>query len=113
MRQARQSWCRREAVLHRHALVEDEAFALPAALLGHLLQIGEDAALQVIDILEPLGLEERRSTSRSESRRCRTSRFLAAPPSQLAAMRAEPGGKVAEAPRARIDRAGEVPIATS
>src|SRR5438105_2999077 len=40
-----------QAMAERHALVEHEAFAAPAALrLRHLLQISEDAALEVIDL---------------------------------------------------------------
>ena len=40
---------------HRHAAVKDETFALPCALLGgHLFQIFQDAALEVIDLLDPL-----------------------------------------------------------
>src|SRR3546814_6783784 len=36
-----------------HPLVEDEAAAVPAAVgLGHLFQIGEDAALQMDDLLD-------------------------------------------------------------
>src|SRR3712207_2315153 len=50
-----------QAMLHQtmaegHPLVEDEALACPPALgLRHLLQIFEDAALQVEDLLEALG----------------------------------------------------------
>src|SRR3981189_2957963 len=39
----------------RDAFVEHEAFAAPAALrLGDALQIAQDAALEVIDLVEPL-----------------------------------------------------------
>src|SRR3546814_4599121 len=42
-----------------HPLVEDEAAAVPAAVgLGHLFQIGEDAALQMDDLLDAFVAQE-------------------------------------------------------
>src|SRR5882757_9672087 len=42
-----------EAMRHRNPFVEDEALALPEALFGrNLLEISEDAALEMKDILE-------------------------------------------------------------
>ena len=44
-----------EIVAHGHAVVEDEAVALPLAfILRHLFQVLEDAALEVEDLLEAL-----------------------------------------------------------
>src|SRR3546814_12159981 len=48
-----------QPVPHAHPLVEDEAAAVPAAVgFGHLFQIGEDAALQMDDLLDALVAEE-------------------------------------------------------
>src|SRR6218665_2454281 len=48
-----------EAMLHRDALVEHEAGAFPEAfLLRHFLEIFQDAALEVVDIVETLFLHE-------------------------------------------------------
>eukprot|EP00958_Prasinococcus_capsulatus_P021038 scaffold2804_cov371-Prasinococcus_capsulatus_cf.AAC.5 len=50
-----------QPVVHRDALVEDEAVAPPERLrLGHLLQVVEDAPLQVVHVLEALLLQQRR-----------------------------------------------------
>src|SRR5437868_2678801 len=44
-----------QSVAERNALVEHETFAAPKALrLGNLFQIFQDAALEVIDLLEAL-----------------------------------------------------------
>ena len=44
-----------QAVAKADALIKNEAFALPKAVgFGHVFQIFQDAALQVIDILDPL-----------------------------------------------------------
>src|SRR3546814_9789509 len=51
-----------QPVPHAHPLVEDEAAAVPAAVgFGHLFQIGEDAALQMADLLDALRSEEQTS----------------------------------------------------
>ena len=48
-----------QPVPHGHAVVEHETFTLPGAVLGgHLFEIAQDAALQVIDILDPLPQQE-------------------------------------------------------
>src|SRR6056297_626568 len=40
---------------HRYAAVKDETRALPGAVMfGHVLQVFQDAALQVVDLLDPL-----------------------------------------------------------
>ena len=44
-----------QPVAKADALIENEAFTLPKAVgFGHVFQIFQDAALQVIDILDPL-----------------------------------------------------------
>ena len=44
-----------QPVAKADALIKNEAFALPKAVgFGHVFQIFQDAALQVIDILDPL-----------------------------------------------------------
>src|SRR5690606_40121849 len=44
---------RRQVVAHRHPVIKDETLTLPFALLcRHLLEVLEDAALEVIDLLE-------------------------------------------------------------
>ena len=56
---AKAAVARLQRVIDGDALVEDETFAVPSALLGrHLLEIGEDAAFKVIDLVEPFSLEE-------------------------------------------------------
>ena len=94
-----------EPMRHRDALVEDEAFALPQALLGgHGFQIFQDAALEMIDLCNP----ERADIGR---------RLLAAyaagavhgdlaPFERLTVVR-NPVRKFAECRRARIDGVAE------
>ena len=41
---------------HRHALIEDETFTLPV-LVSELLLIGNDPAVQLVDILEPVAAQ--------------------------------------------------------
>ena len=48
-----------QAVAYRHTFVKHKALALPAGdLLGHGLQVFEDAAFQVIDLVKTLRFEE-------------------------------------------------------
>src|SRR5262249_39512317 len=91
------------------ALVEDEAFALPQALLfGHGLQVLQDAALQVIHLVHPFGLEERgRLRPADAAVRERADLRRRARPEYPFALGAEQGGETAEACRLRTDRAGE------
>ena len=47
-----------QIVINRHPLVEDEALALPERVFGiHFFEVVENAAFQVIDLLETQGLE--------------------------------------------------------
>ena len=100
---------RRQSVADADPFVEDEAFAAPqAVLLGHVFEIIEDAALEMIDLVHPLGARE-------------SGRFLAADPAgaehgdsgltplalKFGALGAKPFGKFAEAGGLRIDRAFE------
>ena len=46
----------RQTVSHRDAFIKHKTFALPQALrLGHGLQVFQDAAFQMKDLIEPLG----------------------------------------------------------
>ena len=48
-----------KAVAHRHPLIEDEAFAPPQAFIfRHLFEIFQNAALEVINLVDPLGPQE-------------------------------------------------------
>jgi hypothetical protein len=50
---------KREAVAYRNALIKDEAFAFPKAFLRlHGFEIAQDAALKMIDFVDPLGAQE-------------------------------------------------------
>src|SRR3546814_13222415 len=91
-----------------HPLVEDEAAAVPAAVgLGHLFQIGEDAALQMDDLLDAFVAQE-------------SGRFFAADAAgaehrdplarETIGVGAPPAGKVAEAFGFGIDRAREAAV---
>jgi hypothetical protein len=97
----------------RHALVEHEAFAAPQAFgLGHLLQIVEDAALQVEDVADPLRLQEGRRLLAADAAgavhgHLQRRGVRAALALQAGAIVAEPVGKVREAGGLRIDRALE------
>merc|ERR1712196_692236 len=88
-----------EAVAHAHALVEDEALAMPQAFVfGHMFEVIQNAALEVVHLLHTLGASE-------------SGRFLAADAAgaehgdlgratlrlDLGALGTEPLGKFAEA----------------
>ena len=48
-----------ETVAHAHALVEDEALAMPQAFLfGHMFEVIQNAALEVVHLLHTLGAGE-------------------------------------------------------
>ena len=98
-----------EAVFHAHALVEDEALALPEAFFfGHILEVFQDPALEVVDLVQPFGFDE-------------GGRFFAADAAgaehgdlrrlalglEFGAAGAKPFGKFSEALGFRVDRAFE------
>src|SRR4051812_43693798 len=97
---------RSEPMAYRDPLIENETFAPPQALLGRYdLEVFEDAALQVIDLVQPLALQERRrflatnsagAEHRDPGRRTGAQQPLALGP--------EPRREVAEGSRPRVDR---------
>ena len=98
---------RRQPVPHRHALVEDEAFAPPCAvLLGHFLQIAQDAAVEMVDLLHPFRLQESGGLFAADAAGAEH-RHPALAGHQPLAMVAEPGREVGEPGRAGIHRARE------
>jgi len=98
-----------QAVPHGDALVKDEAFALPQALLQrHDFQVFQDAAFQVEHVLDPLLLEKGRALFAADAASAEHGHLgRLAGAQQAFALAPEPVGKFAEADRVRIDRAGE------
>src|SRR6188768_4125593 len=93
-----------QAVRHCDALIEDEAFAFPAAVRsGHLFEIFQDAALEVIYLVQAFSLEEGSRLFAADAAGTEHRDFRRR--SELVAVLAEPGGEIAEAVRFRIDRA--------
>ena len=86
----------------RDTFIEHEAFALPATLVGrHGFQIFQNAALQVIDLIESLRAHEggRLLTADAAGAEHRHFRFVLQD-----LLRAHPVGQFAETARLRIDR---------
>ena len=51
---------KRQPVPNRNALIKNEAFAFPQAVLGrHSFEIAQDAAFEVIDLVNPFAAQER------------------------------------------------------
>src|SRR3546814_8098746 len=95
-------------VPHAHPLVEDEAAAVPAAVgFGHLFQIGEDAALQMDDLLDALVAEESGRFFAADAAGAEHCDALAR---ETVGIGAPPVGKVAEALGFGIDRAREAAV---
>ncbi|MNJ39492.1 hypothetical protein D3C77_343660 [compost metagenome] len=94
---------------HGHPFVEDEAFATPQALrLGHRLEVFEDAALQVVDVAHPLGLEEGGGLFAADAAGAVHGDLgRRRPIQQGAALGAEPVGELAEGAGVGLDRALE------
>src|SRR5579863_271391 len=94
--------------------IEDEAFALPQAFCrGYRFEIFEDAALQMIDLVQALGLEEggglfaanaAGAEHRDLGRRVPLQRMGAEQPRALIT---KPRRKIAKRPGLRIDRTGK------
>src|SRR5690606_3625522 len=106
-RTAQRVRARAQAVAHAHTLVEDEALALPAALaFGHLLQVLQDAAFEVVDLLEALHAQQGRGLLAADATRAEHghARFGGALQGWLAR---QPAGQIGEGADAWIDRAVE------
>jgi hypothetical protein len=98
-----------QSMADRYPLVENEAFTLPQALLlWDFLQIAQNAALEVIDVFHPFGLQESggffaADTTGAEHRHFR--RFARA--QQPFPLPPEPCGKFGEAAGLRINGTGK------
>ncbi len=97
------------AVADADPFIEDEAFALPQALFGgHLLEVIEDAALEVIDLLDPLGFQEGGALFAADPAGAEHRHFERLTLAQQAcALAPEPRWKIAERGGLRVDRAGK------
>src|SRR5690606_37463031 len=100
-----------QSVPHGHPLVEDEAFAAPQAFrLRHRLQILQNAALQMVHVAHPLGLQEGGGLFAADAAGAvhgDLGRRRAV--QQGAALGAEPVGELAEGAGVGLDRAFEGP----
>src|SRR4051812_27227841 len=95
----------RQPMRHRDPLVEDEALALPQAVLRrHLFEISEDAALEMEHVLETEGLDIGRRLFAANAAGAEHRDLVAI---ELVAMLFHPGREFAKARRARIDSALE------
>src|SRR6056297_948688 len=90
---------------HRHTFVEDETPAAPEAVLPrHLLEVFQDAAAQVIDLLDPLRLEVGRRFLAPDATGAEHRDALVV---EAVAIGLPPSGEIAEAFGVRIDGALE------
>src|SRR5690606_8917423 len=98
-----------EPVANADALVEDEAAPVPAALdRGNLLKIGEDAALEVNDILDALAPQEGRRFLAADAAGAEHGNALSR---EALGVGPPPVRKFAKAPGMRVKRAFKAAIA--
>ena len=93
-----------QRLIDRHPAVKDKALALPAAVrLRHILEIFQDAALQVIDLVEPHILHQRAGLLAADASGAEHGQLFR--PVRIGRQLRGPFGKFAKAVGLRVDGA--------